>query len=164
MKALQDRLLAYSNDSITNPQAGIAPIRQAGLDNINRSYMDVPTRLSSQFASRGYGSSGDFGSSLARNEYQRGGAISGFEGQLAEMANSQRNYGASLGEQLLQSGRGSTTTGTGSGNGAASGFLSGGSALSNISLLATLSKLLKGGGGTLSTGGGPGDGQGDGYG
>src|SRR3954470_9943037 len=64
LKALQDRLLAYSNDSMLDPAKGIAPIRTAGLDSINRSYMGIPQRLASQFASRGYGSSGEFGNSL----------------------------------------------------------------------------------------------------
>lgn len=129
---------------MTDPSAGLAPIRQAGLDNINRAYMGISSRLGSQFASRGYGSSGDFGSSLYNTEYQRGGAISGLEGQLAQMANSNRQNGASLSEQLLNLTRGSTTTGTGPSTALSDGFQSAGNGLNNISTLLTLSQALKG--------------------
>lgn len=131
---------------MTNPEQGIAPIRRAGLDNINRTYMDVAPRLASKFAARGYGSSGDFGSSLAQTEYQRGGAMSDFEAQIAQLINGNRNYGASLGTQLLNSGKGSTSTSTGPDTGFGDALQSTGNGLGNISTLLTLSKLLKGGG------------------
>jgi hypothetical protein len=143
MKALQDRLAAYSNDEMVDPSKGLAPIRTAGLDNINRTFMDIPSRLSSQFASRGYGSSGDFGSSLYKTEYARGGAISDLEGQLAAMANSNRAHGADIGQRLLNSGQGSTSTSTGPDTSVGSGINSG---LSTLTSLFTLSQLLKGGG------------------
>lgn len=132
-----------------SPEAGFAPIRQAGLDNINRAYASAPMRVSSQLASRGYGSSGNVGNSLYRNELARGGAMSDFEGQLATSAINQKNVGASLGQQLLNSGRGSTTTGTGPGTGLSDGLATGGNALSDLSRLLSFNNFLKpqGGGG-----------------
>lgn len=153
MQQLQSKLLAYSNQSMNDPQAGFAPIKTAAIDSVNRNYMDMPSRLSSQFASRGYGSSGNFGNSLYRTELSREGDMSSIESQFAKAAIDQRNQGASLGERLLASGRGTTSTSTGPDTSAANGFMSGGNALENISTLMMLSKALKGGGGGYPTAG-----------
>jgi hypothetical protein len=142
------QLQNYSTSSIANPQANFAPIRQAGLDQINRSYMDLPQELTQQLSRRGYGSSGQLGNTLFRTGLARSGAVSGFEGSLAQEGINQQNRGATLGTQLLQLGRGTSTTGTSTSPdvGLSGGLLSAGSQLGNISLLMMLQKVLGGGG------------------
>jgi hypothetical protein len=144
MQQLMAQLQAYSTQSMNDPSAGFAPIRQAGLDNINRTYMDVPNQVASQLAARGYGSSGSMGNSLYRVALQRGGAVSDFEGNLASKAIDQRNTGASLAQQLLSLNRGTTTTGTTPDTSLSNAFGTGGSALSNISALMMFNNYLKG--------------------
>ena len=60
------------------------------------------------------------------------------------MAIDQQHFGASLGENLLNSMKGSTTTGTTPDMSAAAGLGSAGSSLSNISTMLMLQKILKG--------------------
>ena len=155
------RLLAFSNDQMVDPAAGLAPIKNAAIDNINRNYMDVPQQVTSQLARRGYGSSGNMGNSLYRVALARGGDLSNLEGQFADRAISQRNLGATLGEQLLGLGRGTTSTGTTPDTSLSSGLLSGGNALQNLSSLLMFNNVLKGGGGS---GGGAGYAAGEGWG
>ena len=144
MQALQDQLSKYSSDSMSNPEAGMAPIKNAATDQINRNYMNAPARLSSQFGSRGYGSSGSFGNSLYQTEMARGGDLSNLEGQFAQSAINQKNFGANLGAQLLNYGKGSTSTNTSPDMSLAAGLGAGANGLSNLSTLLMLSKSLNG--------------------
>jgi len=159
MQQLMDKLSAYSTDSMTNGGGqALTTMKNNSIDQVNRNYMGAPARLSSQFASRGYGSSGDFGNSLYQTEYQRQGQLSGLESQYAQMGLNQQNTGANLGEQLLNFGKGSTSTGTGTtpDTSTQNGFLSAGNGLSNLSTLMMLSNVLKGGGsGTVGNSVGP---------
>ena len=134
MQALQKRLLGYSTDMMS----GQGPQVLSGTNKINQGYAQMPGKVTSQLAGRGFGSSGKLGTALFDTEAARLDAGSNFRGQMA-------GQGASLGEQLLSSGRGSTTTGPGGGIGDA--LMSGGNGLSNLSTLLMLSKVLKGGGG-----------------
>jgi hypothetical protein len=143
MQGLMSRLSAFTDQSMSNPGAGLQPIKQAATDNINRNYQGLSRRLSSQFASRGYGSSGDFGNSLYETEYQRAGDLSQLEGQFADREINQRNLGASLSEQLLGMTRGTTTTGNSPSTAAGDAFQSAGNGLSNLSTLLMLSNVLK---------------------
>jgi hypothetical protein len=94
-------------------------------------------------ARRGYGSSGSTGNSLYRVALARGGDLSNLEGQFADRAITQKNLGATLGEQLLGLGRGTTSTGTTPDTSLSSGLISGGNALENLSQMLMLSKVLK---------------------
>jgi len=159
------RLLGYSQGLTQDPTAALEPIRNAGLDSINKTYAAVPQAVTQQLASRGYGSSGSVGNSLYKVALARGSAINDLEGQLATKGIDQQNFGAQLGERLLNAGKGTASTtsndssgyqwgssaGTGNAttpnNAAANGFLSGGNALSNLSTLLMLQKVLSGGGG-----------------
>ena len=155
MQQLMDQLSSYSKDSMTNGGGqALTTMKNNSIDQVNRNYMGAPARLSSQFASRGYGSSGDFGNSLYQTEYQRQGALSGLESQYAQMGLNQQNTGANLGEQLLNFGKGSTSTSTGTtpDTSAQNGFLSAGNGMSNLSTLLMLSNVLKGGGGSSTPG------------
>lgn len=148
MQALMDQLSKFSSDSISNPSAGLAPIKNAAVDNVNRNYMSVAPRLNKSFASRGYGSSGGLGDAMLQTEFARGGDLSKLEGDFADRAISRQNFGAGLGESLLSFGRGATSTGTSTGpdTSLSNGLLSGGNALENLSRLLMLSNVLKGGG------------------
>jgi hypothetical protein len=153
MQALMDELLGQARQSINNPMAGLQPIKNAAVDNVNRNYAGVPRRLASQFAARGYGSSGSFGNSLYDTEFARGGDLSKLEGLFADRAIDERNKGLTFGEQLLNFGKGETTTSSGTGtqpgNMAGAGLSAAGSSLGNLSALLVLQKMLKGGGGRL---------------
>lgn len=108
---------------MTNPTAAMSPIRNAGLQGINQAYASVPGQVAKQMASRGYGSSGAAGNAMYSTNLARAGAVSGLEGQLANMGLQQSQFGAGLGEQLLNSLKGTTasTSGTSSMSGTSSG-------------------------------------------
>jgi len=110
MQQLIAQLLQYSGDSINNPTGALAPIRNAGLDSINRTYADIPNQVASQAARRGYGSSGALGSSLYKVGLARAGAASDLEGQLATQGIQQSQFGAGLGEQLLNLTKGTSAS------------------------------------------------------
>jgi hypothetical protein len=103
----------YSQNSMNNPTAMLAPIRNAGLSNINQEYNGVPQQVTQQLASRGFGSSGATGEDLYTVANAKSGAQASLEGQLAQLGVQQSQFGASLGEQLLNTGKGSTSTSTG---------------------------------------------------
>lgn len=148
-------LANYSTQSTTNPTAALAPIRNAGLQQINSTYAGVPAQVSRQLAARGYGSSGSAGNAMYQTNLQRANAASGLEGQLAQMAQQQGQFGASLGSQLLSVGKGSasdaygttwnkgsmTGTSTSPGNELAGGLLGAGGALGDLSKLFGLLSL-----------------------
>jgi hypothetical protein len=167
MSALQ----GYSAQSMQNPMAALAPIRNAGLQGINQQYAGVPDQVSRAMASRGYGSSGAMGNAMFNTNLQRAGAASGLEGQLATMGQQQSQFGASLGNQLLNTGKGSASDaygtnwnkGTGTGTSTSpdmslsNGLLSGGNSMTNLSSLSSLYAIInamKGSGGSSSGGGG----------
>lgn len=161
MQALQAQLMAYSQEQMQDPSKGFAPIRQVGLDNINRSFMSAPSRVSSQLASRGYGSSGDVGGQLYRTELGRAGAMSDFEGQLAQAQIQQKNVGAGLSQNLLNSATGRTSTGssTGPDTSMGDGLMSGGNAMQDLARMLTFNNFLKSPGsssgyGNMNTSGG----------
>jgi hypothetical protein len=160
MQQLMDQLSSYSTGAMQNGGGqALTTMKNNSIDQVNRNYQNVPNQLASQFASRGYGSSGNFGNSLYQTEYQKQGALSGLESQYAQMGLNQQNTGANLGEQLLNFGKGSstTTTGTTPDTSAQNGFLSAGNGLSNLSTIMMLSNVLKGGGsGTVGNSVGPG--------
>jgi hypothetical protein len=106
------QLSDYSTNSMNNPTAQLAPIRNAGLSNINMEYNNAPQQVTQQLASRGFGSSGATGEDLYNVALAKSGAQGSLEGTLANDAVQQSQFGASLGEQLLNTGKGSTTTGS----------------------------------------------------
>jgi len=152
MQQLMQQLLGYSNKSMTDPMGAMAPMRNAGLQNINASYANVPGQISSQMASRGYGSSGAMGDAMLKTNLARAGAQSGFEGQLAQMGQQQQQYGSGLAQQLLNSMKGTTTTADGTTS--SSGTNSGTETKPGPSIFGTIMQLAGGIGGMAATGGG----------
>lgn len=168
LQQLMTKLLGYSQGLTQDPTAALQPIRNSGLDSINRTYAAVPQAVTQQLANRGYGNSGSLGNSLYKVGLARAGAASDLEGQLATKGIDQQNFGAQLGTQLLNAGKGTTSTssndvsgynwgssaGTGTGTGTtpntslSNALLSGGNGLNNLSTLLMLQKVLSGGGGS----------------
>jgi hypothetical protein len=144
MQDLQKKLSAYSSGLLTDPAAGTAPIKANAEEAVNRRYAAMPDVISRSMAARGYGSSGNFGNTMYESGYRRSGELSDINSQIAQLILQQRNTGASLADRLLEMTRSTTSTGNTPSTAAADAFMSGGNALSNISTLLTLSKLLKG--------------------
>lgn len=148
MQAMMDQLSSYSNNAMSNGGGqAVTTMKNTALDANNRNYSKVASRMASTFGARGYGSSGSFGNTEFNTEMSRAGDASNLEGVFAKMGLDQQNFGATLGQNLLNFGKGSTTTGTTPDTSAQNGFMSAGNGLSNISSMLMLSKLLKGGGG-----------------
>jgi len=159
LQQMMNQLLAYSNSSMSNPQAMFAPIQNAGLQAINSTYAAVPGQVAQQMASRGYGSSGAAGDAMYNANLSRANAVSGFQGNLADQEINQQNAGASLGEQLLNTGKGTSTSGTTSGTTSGASDTTGSSTTTTSGLgqiLQSLSSLLMMGTGLggASSGGG----------
>jgi hypothetical protein len=112
LQQLMTNLLNYSSTSMSNPTAALKPVENAGLNSINQTYATAPATVAKNMASRGYGSSGTMGDAMFNTGLARAGAVSNFEGGIATDAINQQNFGASLGEQLLNTGKGTSTTGT----------------------------------------------------
>lgn len=147
MQGLESQLSNYSSGLMSDPSAGLSPIKTASQDAINRRYAAIPGKVSSSMAARGYGSSGNFGNTMYQTEFAREGDMSNLDSQIAQMMLAQKNQGASLSEQLLGMTRGTTTTGTTPNTSAADGFMSAGNGLSNLSTIMMLNNILKPGGG-----------------
>ena len=147
LQPLQGDLLSQIQSRLTNPQAGIDPIRLAGRNVINRNYAGADQALRDKFLSAN-GASGKYGLAATGVENARAGALSGLEGDLASLSLGRQDNALSLGERLLSAGQGVSSTGTqtnpGSASGAALGSL--GSSLGTLATLTTLNKLLSGGG------------------
>jgi hypothetical protein len=165
LQQMMNQLLSYSSNSMNNPQAMFAPIQNAGLQAINSSYAAVPGQVAAQMAARGYGSSGSAGQAMYNANLSRANAVSGFQGNLADQEINQENAGASLGEQLLNTGKGTSVTGTTSGTTSADSSTNTNSttttsglgqilqSLSSLLMVGTGAASLFSGGGGGSTGG-----------
>jgi len=111
LQQLMNNLLNYSSTSMSDPTAALKPIQNAGLNSINQTYATAPGTVAQQMAKRGYGSSGTMGDAMFNTGLARANAVSNFQGSLATDAINQQNFGATLGEQLLNTGKGTSTTG-----------------------------------------------------
>lgn len=136
-------LLSFSQQLLNNPSQGMQPIANAGMEEINSSYGNIPQVVSSAMAKRGYGSSGDMGDTMYKTQLGRLSSLSQFQGQMANLT-SQRQMSAA---QIMQSLMGHTTNTTSSTVNPAAAFSS----------LGTIMSMLDGLGGT--SGGGFGNGS-----
>lgn len=131
---------------LQNPSAGLAPVQQAGADSINRSFATMPQTATQALAGRGFGSSGQVGDAVYDTEGARLDAQSGLYGQMASLASSRQLSADQIMQSMISSGKGTTTTGPN--QSVAGGLLSGGSALSNLTVLQTLQHMINNGGST----------------
>ena len=116
MQPLYNALLSYGQNSVANPSALLDPLRQAGLQGINASFAPIPQQIARQMASRGYGSSGAMGDAMVNANIARAGQASNLEGQLAQSAIQQQQFGASLSQSLLNAFKGTSTSSSSSGS------------------------------------------------
>jgi hypothetical protein len=142
---LLNQLQNYSSNQMNNTDPMFAQMQRNASDAINRRYAIMPSQISRQMASRGYGSSGSFGNTMYQSAQAQSGAQSDLQTQIMQMIMNQRNQGASLSQQLLNATRGSTSTGTSPDMSSSNALLSGGNAMSNLSTLFTLNNIMKGG-------------------
>lgn len=147
---LMNQLQNYSSNQMNNTDPAFQQMRLNAADQINRRYAIMPSQISRQMASRGYGSSGNFGNTMYASAQAQSGEQSDLQTQIMQMIMNQRNQGASLSQQLLNATRGSTSTGTTPDVSTSNALLSGGNAFSNIGTLLSLSSILKGAGGGSS--------------
>lgn len=149
MQQVMDQLLAYQQTTMANPESGLAPIKTAAQERINRNYAGAPDRIQSQLSRRGYGSSGKLPAGLYGLESSRMGDLGDIEGKFAQIGSDRSMQAASIVQNILGSMRGSTTTGTMPGNPGA-GLSAAGTSLGNLSSLMMLQQMLKGGNGVSS--------------
>jgi hypothetical protein len=141
---LLNQVQNYAKNQMNNTDPAFQQMKLNAQDQINRRYAMMPSQISRQMASRGYGSSGNFGNTMYQSDYQRSGEMSDLTSQIMQMIMNQRNQGASLSDQLLGLTRGSTTTGTSPDMSSSNALLSTGNAFSNIGTMLSLSNALKG--------------------
>ena len=146
LQSAQSGQLSTLRGITSDPSAGLGPIKQAAQDSINRGYAKLPQLASTKLAARGFGASGKVGDAVYDTEGARLGDLSQLHGKIAELASSRQLTASQILEQMINSGRGSTTTGTSPGQGLAAGLQSGASSLANWSALHTLSEMFKNGG------------------
>lgn len=162
LQALMNQLAGYSTQSMTNPSAQLQPIQNAGLDQINQAYSTAPQVAATQLASRGYGSSGAMGNTLYQAANAKAAAQSNFNGQIAGDAVQQGQFGATLANQLLNTGKGTSTSGTTSGTSSGTSSSAGTSDTTQtpsiLSSLGSLAGMLLSGSGLGLFGGGGGGG------
>lgn len=143
----------YANRLLTDPAAGLEPIRAGMRNTVNSSFSGVDAGLRDKMLASGGSASGKYGKAVLGADLARRGALAGVDTDVAQMILQQQNQGASLAERLLsvpfeQEVSGSNT-GTMAGTGTLPGsMLAGGmnSGLDAITTLFMLDKMLKGGG------------------
>ena len=111
---------------MTSPDAGLAPLKAAGVGEINKQYQSLPDQIQAGLSSRGMGRSGQNTQLQTQAELGRAGAIGGFEGQWANLVSQRQLQAASLSDQLLAIARGISTTGSQSGTQFGGGLSAGG--------------------------------------
>jgi len=99
--SLFNQLNSFGTGLISDPSAGLQPIKAAGDAAINSAYGNIPATISKQMATRGYGSSGSMGDTEYQTQLARLNAQSQFNGNIATLASNRQMQGGSLMEQLL---------------------------------------------------------------
>lgn len=124
-EAFRGRVRSRLDQTLSDPGAGLQPLRTAAISGINRRYAEAPGVISQQLARRGYGKSGLAGDMMYRVESDRLRDLTSLEGMWAELLGNREMQGLSLAQQLLGMSAGRTGTETIPGN-VAGGALAGG--------------------------------------
>jgi hypothetical protein len=140
LQPLQDDLLARVRQRLEGG-TDLSAVKSPAMEAVNRRYRNLPAAITSDFAGRGYGSSGVLQSAIAGSHASRIGDLNDLEGKFAGMQIDQDNQAQDLAARLLASGRGSTTTQTQSGNPVGAGVSSG---LETLTTLLTLGRMMGG--------------------
>lgn len=107
---LFNQLLNFGTGVMNDPSAGLQPIQQAGMEQINSSYGNIPQVISASMAKRGYGSSGSMGDAMYKAQLARLGSQSQFQGQMANLSSQRQFQAGGLMDDLLRTQIGSTGT------------------------------------------------------
>lgn len=138
------QLLGNNEAIMKDPAKGLAPMRLNAMEGINARYAGSGDRVQAALAKRGYQSSGKGGAAFAGLERSRLSDMSGLESDFSKMASDRQMQASQAIQQVLQTMRGSTTTGPGN---PGAGLSAAGSSLGNLSGLMMMSKMLGGFGG-----------------
>jgi hypothetical protein len=157
-QGLAGLLAGRANDMITNPGAGLAPIRAGLRDSVNSNFAGADRAIASKMLTSGGNRSGKAGRAAREMEMARAGALGGADQQIYRMILDQQDRGTGIAERLLSQNFGQTTTGSTSSTGnstmngtntqpgsALAGGISGG--LSTLMALLGMDKMLQPGGG-----------------
>jgi hypothetical protein len=137
--------LATLTSILNSPDNGLGPVKQAGMDQINRNYAQMPQLMTQKLAARGFGSSGDVGKSMYDIEGSRLGDLSGLMGQMAQLGSNRQMSAAEMIQRMIAAGRGQNTEYPS--NAASAGLTTASTQLGSLSKLLTLQNMLHGGGG-----------------
>jgi len=143
--AVNGQLQNLSSQLLNDPAAGTQATNLNGIDAINQQYAQMPDQVSQQLAARGFGQSGKLGTAMYNVANAKATAQSGWQSQMAQLISSRQMQGASLGDQLLQLNRGTTSnsTTTGPNTSLADMFGSIGNAFGNASQISSLGGLAQ---------------------
>jgi hypothetical protein len=119
------QLKSRATGQMTDPSAGLAPLRNASVNSINNSAAAVPGALAARFLGSGANRSGKYGRAARIAETGRLGAIANVDNQVGQMALQRQDEGSQLLERLLGMNFGSDTTASGSQDGFSNGSQTG---------------------------------------
>jgi hypothetical protein len=145
----QSQLLSLLQGMATDPSAGLAPIKQASQDQVNRNYAEMPQLATTKLAARGFGSSGDVGKAVYDTEGARLSDLSGLEGQMTQLASQRQLSASQILQSIISAGRGTSITAPG--NILGNGLSTASNAFDNFATLKTLQQMLNNGGNLPST-------------
>lgn len=143
MQQMADQLQSYSSNAMSGSNPALAKMKLGATNQVNKNYQNMPRTVTSQLSGRGFGKSGKLGKALYDVQGSRMNDLTGLEGSFADMGRQQTNFGATMGQQLLNSLKGNESTGAGSAAG--NGLMSAGNGLENIAQMLMMSKILGGG-------------------
>ena len=113
----RDNFLAGALDMVRSPGAGLTPMRNQALQDVNRQYAGTVPRLQSTAALRGFGDSGKLFEGLLSLDTARSGDLARTGNQFSQYEIDQRNRGMQMLMQLLSMNNKSTSTSTARGPG-----------------------------------------------
>lgn len=137
----RDNFLSGALDMVSNPGAGLTPLKNSAMQQVNQQYAGAPQRLQQSAALRGFGDSGKLFEGLMNFDVARSGDLARTNNDFAGKEIDQKNRGLQMLFQLLGLNNKSTTTTTGT----QPGNMLGG-ALTGLTNSGALNDLFRGGG------------------
>ena len=111
---IEGQLGSLLSRRLTDPGAGLEPIRTAARETVNQGYSGAVDTILSKLLSSGQRSSGKAGRAVMETELSRLRDLGGVDSMIAKMMLDREDRTASLAEQLLGINFGEESTGTGS--------------------------------------------------
>lgn len=119
-QSLQTPLSALVSRRINDPSAGLAPIKNQAINDVNRRYSALPDVLREKYAT-GPGKSGKYGRASTQAELARLGELGDVDANFAKLIYDAQTSGAQLGTNLLGMNFGSDVTSSGTFEGSQTG-------------------------------------------